>query len=263
MTISKYNLGLKLWSTNDFYISDAAKLYKKGLYKYIELSVVPNSFNNYISDWKKLAIPFVIHAPHFMNGMNLADKNHWEKNNTLSSEAICYADELQADIIIFHPGVNGDIKETARQIKRINDNRIVIENKPYHALDNLGVCAGYSPDMIEFIKRTCRAGFCLDIGHAIYAANALKIDPLSYIKDFMALEPKIYHLSDGPHNETFDQHMHLGKGSFDLKKIVNEINTNMPITLETPKEQRTGLRDFIEDVSYIESCRTSDAFECA
>ncbi len=35
--------GLKLWSTNDYYISEAIRLYKEGFYNYIELFIVPDS----------------------------------------------------------------------------------------------------------------------------------------------------------------------------------------------------------------------------
>lgn len=68
------NLGLKIWSTNTNYLKDAIKLFDKGYYKYIELFVLPGSYRHYIKFWKDLRIPFIIHAPHYREGMNLADK---------------------------------------------------------------------------------------------------------------------------------------------------------------------------------------------
>ena len=127
----KYKFGLKLWSENLGYIPEAVKLFKEGLYQYIELYSVPGTYKDTINEWKKLDIPFIIHAPHYQHGLNLSVKSKRNENSTLVKETLLFADELDARYIILHPGVNGDINETIRQIKRINDQRILIENKPY------------------------------------------------------------------------------------------------------------------------------------
>ena len=70
------NKGLKLWSTNDYYIEDAKKLYESGIYDYIELYTVPDSFCNFIKYWKELKIPFILHAPHYQSGINWGIKEN-------------------------------------------------------------------------------------------------------------------------------------------------------------------------------------------
>ena len=70
-----YKIGLKLWNTNtDFYLSEAQKLFEKKVFDYIELYIVPNNLDK-LDKWKKLNIPFDIHAPHYAHGMNLSKKD--------------------------------------------------------------------------------------------------------------------------------------------------------------------------------------------
>ena len=62
-----HKLGLKLWSINtDYYYDEAIRLYNDGIFDYIELYVVPNSTET-IDKWKKINIPFSLHAPHFLH----------------------------------------------------------------------------------------------------------------------------------------------------------------------------------------------------
>ena len=128
-----YKFGLKLWSVNENYIDTAKKLYDENIYDYIELYAIPSSFDEYAELWKSLNIPYIIHAPHFMHGIDFSCEEKLNDNIKLAYEALKYADYLNADKIIFHPGIKGDYRQTARQIRMINDERILIENKPLSA----------------------------------------------------------------------------------------------------------------------------------
>ena len=244
-----YKLGLKLWSTNKNYIKSAQKLYEKKLFDYIELFAVPNSYNEYINLWKSLNIPYIIHAPHFTVGLNLAKKEMLNSNLLLAAEAIKYTDKLAAKFIIFHPGIDGDIYQTVFQLNTINDSRILVENKPYFTNDKKFICNGYSPQDIEFVLKATNLGFCFDIGHAICSANAQNIEPFDYLLKFNNLKPKMYHLSDG--NGLTDDHLHLGTGKFELSKIINFILPNSLISLETEKKFSDNLDDFESDILYL------------
>ena len=113
-----------------------------GMFDYIELFSVPNYYSEFINTWKSLKIPYVIHGPHYAKGLNFANKDCFEKNVKFAAQAQKFADALGAEIIIFHPGVAGDIEQTIFQLNKINSSRIVIENKPYFAIvDNL-ICNG-------------------------------------------------------------------------------------------------------------------------
>ena len=146
-----YKIGLKLWSINENYLEEAQRLFNKGLCQYIELYVVPGRTHEFLDMWTKLEVPYVIHAPHFEHGMNLASKECRENNKKLAEETFLFADKLNADYIIFHPGFSGEIKETLFQLKQLNDKRIVVENKPYYSLVNGIICNGYSVEDIGFI----------------------------------------------------------------------------------------------------------------
>jgi deoxyribonuclease IV len=246
-----YKLGLKLWSTNKNYIKEAVRLYDDKIFNYIELYIKPNSFKEYIHIWKELKIPFVIHAPHFMDGFCLSCSEKERDNKILAQEAFRFADDLKADTVIFHPGVNGKIEETARQIQLLQDKRVTIENKPYYALNNLGICNGYSSEEISFIKEKTGCSFCLDIGHAICAANAHKQDPIKYLAKFIKLDPQMFHLTDGDYKGIYDTHKHFGQGNFPLKEISQLVPKNSIITNEAYKDSKDSLEDFCEDVKYL------------
>ena len=128
-------LGLKIWSINLSYINDAMRLYEQGFCQYIELFAVPGTYNDVAQKWANLKIPCVIHAPHFKQGLNFAQKKSFDLNKKLAAEALLFADRLNSEFVIFHPGADGDIHQTLEQIKKIFDNRMVIENKPYFSLD--------------------------------------------------------------------------------------------------------------------------------
>ena len=77
-----FKIGLKLWSTNKNYVDEARRLYDAGVFDYIELFSVPDSYSEFINTWKSLDIPYVIHGPHYTTGLNFADKKCFEKNKT-------------------------------------------------------------------------------------------------------------------------------------------------------------------------------------
>lgn len=248
-------LGLKLWSTNDFYIEEAIRLYKDGFYDYIELFSVPGSFEDTISWWTSLLknynIEFLIHAPHSAANLNFSKRECLKQNTVLRDEALHFADKLDSRYVIFHPGVDGDIEETAFQIRKLYDSRMIVENKPYLALVDDLVCVGSSPAEIRYLLYECNIGFCLDFGHATYAANKMNVNPMDIISEFNNLSPAVYHLMDGQYDGIYDMHKHLGQGNLPLNKYLMNINDNSYITIETDKNSIENLKDFEDDVIFL------------
>ena len=246
-------IGLKLWNINtDYYYEEAIKLYNNNVFDYIELYVVPGHLD-LIEKWKKIGIPFDIHAPHFAHNTNLSKREYERDNYTKYIEVREYADSLNASVIVFHGGINGDYRETARQIKNFNDSRILIENKPYQPLrmseDNK--CVGSKYEEIKYIMEESECGFCLDIGHAICSANSQGIEPYCYIEKLVTLNPKRIHLSDIDTTSKYDQHLNYGKGNLDFMRILSIIPKEINITIETNKISKTNLKDYAEDVNYL------------
>ncbi|MEN6384140.1 MAG: GNAT family N-acetyltransferase [Phycisphaerales bacterium] len=244
-----HKIGLKLWSINKNYFDEAKRLFEEGFYDYIELYAVPDSLE-LIDFWKKLQVPYVIHGPHFRNGLNFADPQKKDDNIKLAHQAIKFANALNAEYIIFHPGVDGSIEETARQLSKIKDSRILIENKPYLGFGNV-ICTGNLPEEIEFIMKQCNVGFCLDIGHAICAANSHKIEYISFLKEFIKLEPTMYHLSDGDLHGEFDSHEHFGQGKYNLDELISLLPSSAMVSIETKKDSEENLTDFVKDANFF------------
>lgn len=243
--------GLKLWSNNENYLKEAVRLFEKGVYQYIELYMLPGTEKKMVEMWRELDIPYVVHAPHFMAGLNLAKREQKEINFRLINETRIFADELSAEKIIVHPGIAGDIKETAMQIKEINEPRLLVENKPYYAIIDDLICNGTTPGEIELVMKETGIGFCLDIGHAFCAARGLKKEPMEFLKSFLSLKPEMFHLTDGDYESVYDRHDHIGKGNYDIKKIVNLIPQGKRVTVETVKDSKESLADFEEDIAYL------------
>ena len=250
-----HKIGLKLWNINtDYYYDEAMRLYNGKIFDYIELYVVPGHLD-LIEKWKNIGIPFDIHAPHFAHNMNLSKKEYEKDNYSKYIEVKEYADSLNASVIVFHGGINGDYRETARQIKNFNDSRILIENKPYQPLrmteDNK--CVGSKYEEIKYIMEESGCGFCLDIGHAICSANSQGIEPYSYIEKLVTLNPKRIHLSDIDTTSKFDQHLNYGKGNLDFKRILSIVPKDVNITIETNKISKIDLINYNDDVYYLKN----------
>lgn len=241
-------IGLKLWSVNtDYYYEEARRLYQKGIYDYIELYIVPGSLPT-LPIWKNSQIPFIIHAPHFAHDFNLALAEKKQSNLRIYNEVKQFADELKAPYIIFHGGMEGDIRETAAQLASFGESRALLENKPLRVLSQRR-CRGYNAQEAAFVMKEARCGLCLDFGHAVCAANSQQLDIYAYIQTFLSLGPAMFHLTDLEDvRSEYDSHLHLGTGSLDLAAVMPFIDRDKCVTLETNKNSKTTLNDFVQDV---------------
>lgn len=249
-----YKIGLKLWSINtDYYYDEAKRLYDEGVFDYIELYVVPDSLDR-IAKWKNIGIPISLHAPHFAHNVNLADAEKLDYNKAIYEEVEIYRQSLNAMFTVVHGGMNGSITETIRQLNIIKPKNFLIENKPYKVPlpdGNFRYCRGFSIEEIARIITETNCGFCLDIGHAICSANSQKIPPYEYLKNFYDLKPLSCHLSDNFIDSELDGHLNIGKGTYDMNRILKIIYNVKYLALETKKNSKFDLNDFKEDVKYI------------
>lgn len=245
-----FQLGLKLGSPDKQYTEHIRALHEKSVFQYIELFVVPGTFADTIDYWKQFSISFGIHAPHSGRGLNPAQKEKQKENEIKIKEAFQFADSLNAEYIVFHPGLDGNLEETIKQFKPYMDERCLIENKPVKGLGSEH-CLGFSPAEIKFLMDELKIDFCLDFGHAICAANSLGKDPLSFVEEFLPLSPALYHLTDGDCKSEFDEHLHYGEGTFPLKRILGCIPKNAKVTNEAKHNSQTDLNDFEEDAKTL------------
>lgn len=256
-----YSLGLKLGSIDTQYTPEILQYYEQGLFQYIELFAISETFNNTISYWKQFNIPFGIHAPHSAAGLNLANSISRNNNKTKIEESIKFADALNAKYIIFHSGTNGILEETVEQLMPFADERFLIENKPIRGLDG-STCVGCTYEdlrrIIGGIGNGC--GFCLDFGHAICAANTLKKEPFDFIKELYMLNPRVYHLTDGNFSSDLDSHLHYGEGNFPLKELLATVPDGEMITNEAKRSRSDCIDEFRDDSVFLRNLNQSTTF---
>jgi len=242
--------GLKLGSIDNNYAEDILSFFEAGYFQYIELFAAPGSYNDTIKYWKQFSIPIIIHAPHSFAGMNISLPEERENNKKKLQETFQFADTLKSETIIFHSGVNGKIEETINQLRPFVDSRCVIENKPMKGL-NGEKCLGYTPEEIKYILNELQLDFCLDFGHAICAANSIKKEPFEFIKEFLVLKPRLYHLTDGDYTGEYDSHLHYGKGTFPIKELLKMLPEGVKVTNEAKHDSDLKLDDFKNDFFYF------------
>jgi len=248
--------GLKVWSINRQYERAIRQLWADEVMQYIEVYVIPGSGEDTASFWRvlhqEMNIPFVVHAPHYSHGLCLACAQREETNRRLLEESLRFADAVEADMVIVHPGVNGDITETARQLTLFADSRYLIENKPRYGNGENLVCQGALPEEIAYVMDKTGVRFCLDVGHAVTAANGFGVSPWEFLEAFFALKPSLLHVTDGHWESLYDEHLHFGEGDFPLEEIVRRIRAagldHLPITNEAYKRSSEDLEDFCEDM---------------
>jgi len=242
--------GLKVWSTNLQLIPVIKNHLENYKLDYIEIFSVPDTFHDTAEKWSEVETQFVIHAAHSMTGLNFAKHEMELRNKELSIEAYKFADILKADKVIFHPGSDGDIEETIRQMKIISDDRMIIENKPLKGIND-EVCIGSTPPEIKYIMDKLDIGFCLDFGHAIASANSHGVESIEMIDNFIKLEPVMFHLTDGDYSSEIDLHEPIGKGNFPLNKIFSLIPDGAFVTDEARRENFASIDEYLTDLNFI------------
>jgi len=254
-----HRLGLKLWSTNLGHVAPALALHRRGVFDYLELYVVPGSAGECLDDWRRAALPAVLHAPHSLHGFNLSRTDCEEANRRQLAEVESFRAALGVAQVIFHPGVDGVPEETVRQVGVLRGEfprvfaEALLENKPRVGLQGER-CIGSSPDEMAQMLGETGLAFCLDIGHAICYAAWAGADFNSVWADFLKLSPRMFHLGDGDMASHTDAHLSLGAGNFDLVRIIRRIPAGAVVCLETEKHAPSNLDDFERDVVYFRKC---------
>ncbi|MDR0677171.1 MAG: TIM barrel protein [Holosporaceae bacterium] len=256
--------GISIFEVADFierplFIDQILEIVRNRIFDFVQLLIAPDSYNDtYITVKEKMKdIKTVIHAPYRTQDIDTGNKNAFIKNTTNLKDTQKFADLLNSDIIVLHPGVGDGEKylcETIRQFKAFSDPRIAVENLPYSPRSEQ--LHGSTPENIKRIIEETECKFCFDFSHAICAANSLKRNVYDDFSEYNAMSPVLYHLSDGDFSSPVDDHLHLGKGNYDIAKIFREfITKNIPIALETKEEESDGVAAWIKDIEYIKKMK--------
>jgi sugar phosphate isomerase/epimerase len=249
-------IGLKLGTDQSNYWCAVQSIQKENNFDYIELFVkgLPNS--KLVKGWLSFNVPIVLHAPHSYGGMNPSLAEHFEANKKKISEVAEWSLALEPKFIVYHAGLNGTLEETMKQFIAFKElyapayHNAVIENKPAVGVGG-EICLGKTKAELSAIMQTCNMGFCLDFGHAYCAAASLKLDPDEYINDLLQLKPKMYHLAGNNTGSEIDAHMHFSKGNTPLSKWIRSLPQDAFATLETEKDSKDNLNDFVNDSKWV------------
>ncbi|MBP5399707.1 MAG: hypothetical protein J6Y53_04755 [Alphaproteobacteria bacterium] len=223
---------------------------------FIELMVVPNTA---AEDFEKLklrlkGVEVRLHAPHHMMNFDVGNRELEASNRKIFENVQFVADLLNAKTVVVHAGCrkeNAPLKETVRQFRLFDDERIVVENLPVVAEEGLKL-SGNTPEEIAFIKENCGCGFCFDFSHALCAANSLGLDVEKQLQGFFDLKPDVYHLCDGLVDEIDDKHLHYGKGNYPLEHFLNDYTSNNAyITMETGRGLPVEIKPWADDFEFL------------
>ena len=230
--------GLKLWSINTDLIDQAVHLINVKIFDYIELMVIPDSeIKPFLID-----VPYIIHIPHEKFGVNIGDPAAKEYTMQIINESITWADQLNAKYLILHAG-HGSMQHATDLLREVSDSRLLIENMPKVGLDGEAMI-GYSPEQIKELIGDSNMGFCLDFGHAVKAAVSLGLDDYKeYVKGFMGLEPRMFHVSDGTLSEEKDEHLGIGEGEYDFGFLMGCVGEIGMVTVETPRVMKKEMKE--------------------
>ncbi|OPZ78077.1 MAG: endonuclease IV [Alphaproteobacteria bacterium ADurb.Bin438] len=244
--------GIKAWSTNLNWIDIIADNYDKGYFAFLEFFAVPHTFNETHQKWEKIKhIPIVIHGVHSGFKVNWADKEKEAFNRDEAHDGFLFADYFNSDTLIFHPGYEGNVDETIRQLGSYHDNRIVVENKCHICKEGKLIFRGSTPEELKQICDATGYDCCVDFAHAFCAANAKGFNGYEYIERFLnEINYRICHISDNYLDSIKDIHLGIGKGEYDFKRMLEMVKKDVYLTLETPKNT---FQDYVNDVKILRS----------
>lgn len=253
-----FKYGLKIWSINKQWFSEAVSLFEKGIIDFVEMYLVPEIFS--LSDFeifKQNNIPVTIHAPHTSHDFDVFSLNE-KKLSVWRNQVLKTADFLASRFIITHAGV-GDSKVIFQQESaKVKDPRLLIESMPYRGSVDSGevFCFGYTKDQLDFIHQECGFEICFDICHAIAAAASLKMSPYDYISSLLkTLQPRYFHLAGGRIGDEYDRHFNIFDGDFDFHWLKKELiplagQQDIYLAFETPKAA-ADLSNDILNINYF------------
>jgi deoxyribonuclease-4 len=247
-------IGLKVYCTNDAYVAPARTLFAQGAIDFIEVFLVPGRARSAFPQWLETGIPLSLHAPHSVAGFNPSLPADFEKNLETMQEVAAVRRMFSPLYVVFHSGVDGNLTESIRQfsmmMERFPELRGVslIENKPVKGVNGMR-CLGTTPEDIELMMAATGMGFLLDFGHAACAAASSGNDYKPFIQRFLRLSPRAFHLSDGLVRSEDDQHLHIGRGDYDIEWFAEQIVDGRTVALECTKDSPDSLDDAAIDVA--------------
>lgn len=232
---------------------------------FVELMILPETTPDDLRTLQDVfdAVEIRLHAPHHTLGFDAGDPRLEKRNRETFETVRKAADLFKAKTIVVHPGCGHGkerLNETVRQLKLLDDPRIVVENLPIVDDGDGKELLGGTAEEISFIRAETGYGFCMDFSHAICAAATLGRDPIKHLESFYALTPTVYHLCDGEIGKNRDTHRHYGEGDYPLGYFLKNLTApDAYITMETGRGVMKNADAWIGDYTYLKSKITGNS----
>jgi len=235
-------IGLKLYPQN----LDLVEKYND-LFDFFEVLIEPDFDVNNLKHYDK---EITIHAAHGTFGLDLADSKKEELNKEILEKARKAADIVDSKFIIVHPGHKKNENSERNMLNFLKNNfdkRFIFENCLISE-DRRSLFS--TPEEMKKLLEQFNIGMCLDFEHAIISANFLKKDPLKFIKSFLELNVKCFHVSGVSMDTIKGMHNHLFEVDNNYE-FLKWIPKNKYITFET-RYHITKNKDFVlKDIEFL------------
>lgn len=244
--------GLKIWNNNTEWFEEAKKLYNNKNIDFIEIYFNPDSETNYSHFDVFKDIPVNIHCTHTNN---FHEFSLGEKELKIWNQVVKLADFFKSKHIVVHTGRNHDIESFKKELQKIEDNRILLENMP--GLDIFGKeMSFYNLESLKKLRQIKE--ICFDFEKAFKSALYQKVRYEDFVtKCLDELKPEYFHISGGKTNNPVDEHLNLWEADFDIKWIKQELenrffDNDCCLLFETPKEGK-GLENDLKNIEYFKN----------
>lgn len=243
------NYGLKIYSSDKSELfKQAAELLTESVFNFIELYHDPGSL-----DFDKLKIiekkTVTIHNTHSQGWhefvLDTEQLAVWEKTKLL-------ADFFKSQYIIIHPGQKHNMASFLKNLQKIDDSRILIENMA--GLDIHG-----QPMFAQTVKQLLQIHdhkpICFDFEKAGSAAQYQSRLYRDYVSEALRLlKPTYFHISGRLNSDPIDQHCNLWESDIDLSWTKRQIeiiakDEEVHLVFETPKGN--GLDNDIKNIDFF------------
>ncbi len=212
--------------------------------------------------------PVFVHASYLINLASLSSVVVKKSMDLLSYE-MENADMIGAEYVVLHTGsARGEDEKKAREkaamaLKRSINKKgrasIILENTAGQRGDITSSIHALA-DIMDMCNNDRIAGICIDTCHAFASGYDIAAGEglntlVNEIKKYMGIDKlKLIHLNDSkkPLESGVDRHEHIGRGSIGIEGFRNILSdrsiTNVPIILETPKDDEDDDRKNLETV---------------
>jgi deoxyribonuclease IV len=248
------------------YGCQTVQLFTKSANQWAAKALTPNDVKLFRRTLRQSGLRFPMAHDSYLINLASPDERLFNKSIEAFAVELQRAEMLGLLYLVTHPGACLDSTEAqglarvAQAIDIVHDRcqnfrvQILLETTAGQG-SSLGHRFEHLATIMSLVKQPERLGVCLDTCHVFAAGYALwpeaeyRATMRAFHKVIGISRLKAFHLNDSkkPFGSRVDRHAHIGKGELGLEPFRLLVNDkrfrNRPMVLETPKEDKDGLKD--------------------